>query len=287
MNHFTLATPITLLSSAGPKQRNLWQKEIPKQARSNALLMHGLLSVSALHLARSDPVESATYQLRALHHHNLGLQLFNDQIGTLCSDNSHILFAFAFMLAIWAYASPSYSTGTLQLDEVLHLLELIRGGKELFVLHRDSILDRPIGNFIQFQQQSRLPELPPLAQKSMRELRRVATDEVHIAAIDRLESFVKSSVERPDAAKFAMAWPATVEDEFWERLKSHEPVSVLIFMHYALILQLFEDEWWWVEGWSARVFVAAETSVSASDRKALGWDHFTTLIQSCRVVLPE
>jgi hypothetical protein len=278
MNHFTVVTSLSLFP--GEKQRNLWQRHIPFEARSYPLLMHGLLSVASLNMAFLEPKERSAYRIRALYHHNLGLQLFNSQISQISPKNSHVLFTFALMLVIWVYASPAGDKEGSRLDDILDVLDLVRGCRTLFQLHMEAILDKPIGVFYDVNQSPVLPKLPPASHQVFQNLRTKALDSTHFAAIEQLEVLLQKSIIKPDNTNIVAAWPAIVEDPLWIRLRSHEPFAILIFAHYAIILQRFENRWWWTAGWSKRIIQAAEHALTDTDRVSLGLDLCSGYIQS-------
>ncbi|KAH8595310.1 hypothetical protein B0O99DRAFT_709504 [Bisporella sp. PMI_857] len=274
MNHFTAVTSLKLFSEE--KQQDLWQKDIPFEARSYPLLMHGLLSVASLHLALLEPKNKLAYRIRALYHHNVGLQLFNSQICYLSSGNSHALFGFAFMLVIWVYASPEENKNALQLKDILDLLDLVRGCKAVFELQSGAILSSRFGSFIEFQywkRPARLElELSPAVQRTLQYLRTKAIDTIHITAIDDLERLLKRSITEPHYMRAGVAWVAVVTDTYWIRLKSYEPVAMLIFAHYAMLLQWYEDQRWWMAGWPERVLQTVSDALQDTDKTSLGWD---------------
>jgi hypothetical protein len=262
MNHFTAVTSLGMF--LGEEQREVWQRDTPFEARSNPLLMHGLLSVASLHLALLEPEELPAYQIRALHHHDLGLKLFNSQLSLVSSTNCHILFTFALMLVIWIYASPVVTKENLQLDDILNLLDLVRGCKTVFLLQRNAIVSRPVGAFILHHQYVDSPnlDLPPAIDQACQNMKDEATESTDVKAIEKLEKFLQSSMVRTSDTTIAAGWPAIVEDSFWSRLRSHEPIPILIFAHYALLLQLFENGCWWMTGWSERIIQAAEQALT-------------------------
>lgn len=278
MSHFTAVTSLNLFS--GVAQRQVWQIDVPSQAGSNAMLMHGLLAVSASHLVRLKPQQRSLYHVRAHHHHGLGLQLFNAEIHNLSSHNCDVLFTFSMLLIIWVYAFPAADGEVFSLNDILNMLDIVRGCKIVFKLHQDTILDKPIGKALSIEQSSPLPDLPPAAYQVFLRLRDRAADAVHLAAIDRLQRSFQRFLEGVDNMKSAPAWPANVEDSFWIRLRAHEPVSLLIFAHYALVLRYCEDCWWWMAGWSDRVIQAVDEALSSCDKVSLDWDFCLTQIRA-------
>ncbi|KAH8654034.1 hypothetical protein BGZ60DRAFT_533126 [Tricladium varicosporioides] len=280
MNQFTAETCFSIF--AGQRQQKLWQRDIPLQARSYPLLMHGLLSVAALHLAFVEPNNLSMYRIRALYHHDIGVRSFNHLLKNVSAEESHILFAFALMLVIWVYASPAVGKEILGLDDVLTLLDLARGCHTVFRLHMHSIMDTPISALIEMHRELEIPyaELSPSVKQVFQALRLKAIDSTQLSAIEELERLIQKAVVRHDDAKIAAAWPAIVGDSFWLRLRSHEPFAVLIFAHYAMLLQHYENRWWMMAGWSERILKAAESALSDTDKHLLDWDNCLEYIRA-------
>ncbi|KAL4905481.1 hypothetical protein BDW74DRAFT_177849 [Aspergillus multicolor] len=283
MHHYATVTSVSLF---GEEQKELWQIEIPIMARSNPLLMHGLLATAALHLAFLHKDSPAAYTNRALHHHSLGLELFNAEITTLSAENSKspILFTFGLFLVLWAYASPTVpsvrntTTDELELDTLLSSLDLVRGNKVIFELSSETILSQPIGRFTRPSADSlsrpRLNSqtLPKPIEDTLDDLRKHVTDFIESMAIDQLEQYLLDTVsDAADDMRRPLGWPALAESPFWERVRKHKLTALLIFLHYAIILAYYELRAWWMEGWSDRLVDAVNQVLATQDKNRTDW----------------
>ncbi|KAL4912915.1 hypothetical protein BDW62DRAFT_206066 [Aspergillus aurantiobrunneus] len=294
MHHYTTVTSVSLF---GEEQKDVWQTDVPIMARSSPLLMHGLLATAALHMAflQRESSPSSTLTSRALHHHTLGLQLFNADITTLSSEdsNSHVLFTFALFLVIWAYASPALNdtTDDDDLSTLLASLELVRGNRAIFELSSETILAAPIGRFIspstrslpsfpQYLPQSQSPsrprprchDLPQATKAALASLRAQSTDDIDSTAIDYLEQYLFNAVcMSARDMRQPLGWPALIEPPFWERVRARHPSALLILMHYAIILGYYELRAWWMQGWSERLVGAVERVLVREDKGSYDW----------------
>ncbi|KAE8153277.1 hypothetical protein BDV25DRAFT_169167 [Aspergillus avenaceus] len=277
MHHYTFATAASLF---GGEHTDLWQREVPLQAQSNPLLMHGILATAALHLAVLEPTQSSPYWTRALHHHNLGLELYNAQIAHLNSENCQALLTFGIYLVVWAYASPTITRDLLNLDRVLDSLELVRGCRIVFELQSAAILEQPIGKFITEDSHAAPGEVSPTALQAFRCLRKKVDDFSNTLAIDRLERFWEGAHATSSPMRHAMGWPAMIEGSFWHQVRKHRPVALLTFMHYAMLLGHFNLSTWWVKGWSDGLIKAVEDVLTESEKGELEWDMHATWVRS-------
>ncbi|PBP18059.1 hypothetical protein BUE80_DR011065, partial [Diplocarpon rosae] len=283
MSHYTAVTSLSMF--AGEPQQKAWQRDIPMQAGTHALLMHGLLSVAALHLAFLEPDQASVYRPRALYHHDVGIHLYNLEMRNITADNSHILFAFGVLLVIWMYASPVVvAQENRQLHDIIDLMELVRGCRSLFMLHMQSIAAKPIGSMADVvprtdsttaQQERSLLAVG----RTMAELKRRVSDAGYERAIEQLRDVLLDSVARPQDISVVTIWPATVDDEFWSRLKNQESRAVFVFVHYALVLKRYEAQWWWVRGWSQGIVDAVDHALTDFEKGTLGWETFLASMQ--------
>ncbi|RDW68968.1 Zn(II)2Cys6 transcription factor [Aspergillus mulundensis] len=283
MHHYATVTSVSLF---GEEQKELWQTEIPIMARSSPLLMHGLLATAALHMAFLHKDSPVAFTNRALHHHSLGLELFNGEIATLSAENSKspVLFTFGLFLVIWAYASPTIPsaintpTDEFELDTLLSSLDLVRGNKVIFELSSEMILSQPIGRFTRpsadnlARPRLNSQTLPKPIQDTLDDLRKHVTDFIESMAIDQLEQYLLDTVSNPDDMRRPLGWPALAESPFWERVRKYKPTALLIFLHYAVLLAYYELRAWWMEGWSDRLVGAVNQVLDKQDKNRPDWD---------------
>ncbi|KFY97092.1 hypothetical protein V498_02274 [Pseudogymnoascus sp. VKM F-4517 (FW-2822)] len=287
MNHFTAVTALTLFP--GDKQRLVWQTDIHYQARSNAVLMHGILSVAAIHLALLEPDNSPQFRLRALHHHDLGVQLFNQQLSNITAENSHILFPFAVMLVVWAHSSPIIVQEDMQLDHILNLLELVRGCKTIFMMHWDTISGTPIGSLREFIPRLKSQQVIQsyVTLRAFEILRLKTSGSMYEHAIGRLENVSMKAGDEPDDVRTVVAWPCLIDEEIWDRLKNKDLMSLFLLAHYAMLLERYEAQWWWINGWSRRILTAVGDELSDADKASLGWHTFLSHVEEYRQELRD
>lgn len=262
MNHFSTVTSLDLFR--GKEQQSLWQKEIPAQARSSPMLMHAILSVSALHLAHLEPSERSTYYIRALYHHNSGLQLYNSQMKHLSRANIHPAFTFTIIITVWVYGSATTTGDLMELDDILGLLDIIRGAKALFDVFQDDILTHMVGQVIATPTPSSDSRTLPLAVSRALDHIQGRVGPLHASAITQLRRLLAKMVHGD--AKPALSWPAQVSDELWSQVRDHDPTAILIFGYYAILLRYCDGRHWWMTGWSNRILRAVEDMLVESDK---------------------
>ncbi|KAK2627073.1 hypothetical protein QTJ16_003039 [Diplocarpon rosae] len=183
------------------------------------------------------------------------------------------------------YASPVVvAQENRQLHDIIDLMELVRGCRSLFMLHMQSIAAKPIGSMADVvprtdsttaQQERSLLAVG----RTMAELKRRVSDAGYERAIEQLRDVLLDSVARPQDISVVTIWPATVDDEFWSRLKNQESRAVFVFVHYALVLKRYEAQWWWVRGWSQGIVDAVDHALTDFEKGTLGWETFLASMQ--------
>ncbi|KAF1974300.1 hypothetical protein BU23DRAFT_637780, partial [Bimuria novae-zelandiae CBS 107.79] len=143
MYHYTTSTCQHLFT--GDRQIYVWQDYIPTLGRSNGVLMHGILAVTALHQAHQSANERGTYRTRALHHHGMGLPIFKAMVASASTETAEVIVAYAILLGIWVYGAPAITSEQLSFDEILDTVEIGRTGRSVFRLYRDVVITTPIG----------------------------------------------------------------------------------------------------------------------------------------------
>ncbi|RAH75755.1 putative Zn(II)2Cys6 transcription factor [Aspergillus japonicus CBS 114.51] len=275
MHHFTLVISASLFED---RQQSLWQEEVPIQAASCPLLMHGILAISALHLALSKLEEVSLHFDRALYHHTLSLQIFNREITASNSSNVHLHFAFSILLIVWAYgSSAAVDDQYIQLDSLLGSLELVRGCKSMFELHSDDIKNQEIGRFLGLHASATKRDLSSTTQHAFACLRSKAEDFIDTMAIDHMERHIQFVGIACDI-RSVIGWPAVLDDTFWARIRAYKPVAMLILVHYCMLLDTCKNHWW-IAGWSGRLIKAVERVLPDSEKRRLDWATHITWIR--------
>lgn len=240
-----------------------------------------MLSVSAIHLALLEPGNISQYRLRALHHHDLGVRLFNQQLSNITSENSQVLFPFAVMLVIWGHAAPIITEDDLELDEIFSLLELVRGCKTIFMLHWDRNKNTPLGAITDFLPRPK-SRLSSVALRAFENLRLRIPDAIYINAMERLEKGIMKAAGMPDDIRTVVAWLCLIDEEVWNRLRGNDIWALFLLAHYAMLLERYEGQWWWISGWSRRILSAVELVLSVTDKETLGWNTFLSHVEDHR-----
>ena len=143
LHHYTISTGLSM--TRGIESSNFWTHDVPLQASSQPILMHGILGVAAFHQAwlASDPEERKAHRMAGLRHQSAGLNIFRSMIDSPTTQTRTALPAFARFLGVqWcaealleAQGQSSHSCGSTdsRVSKIQEFMLLIRGGLDLLL----------------------------------------------------------------------------------------------------------------------------------------------------------
>lgn len=126
MHHYSTVTSLTFVDR--PSWREIWQDEVPREALKHPFLMHGLLSVTALHIAHLNQNGSSrkdAYIRAAAKHQDQALSSSRQVLGNISPQNCNALIAFACFVAVFAFASPRPTS--MNFHHFAEVMTLLRG----------------------------------------------------------------------------------------------------------------------------------------------------------------
>jgi len=273
MHHYSTHTCKHIFT--GNQQAQVWQQDIPALASRNVVLLHGILAVTAIHYAWREPARRDVYRSRALHHHSLGLPIFQEMVASASSQTAEVIVAYAILLSLWMYAFPEVAAEQQSLDDILSMVETIRGARTVSKIYRDNIMEGPMSVFLQPPLVG--PALGNLEVSSVSRHLQVLKDQVDHdpdkRAVQQLQVFLGRYITGHDYNRLAATWMASVEDVYWSRLRDHQPYAVLVFAYSTLLVRASEHECWWMSGWSERILRACSDIMSPQEVVTVDWTH--------------
>lgn len=250
--------------------------------------MHGLLALSALHMAHIHPESKRQYTSQSARHQDIALSRLRNGLFDISEHNIHERFLLAYLVMIFTY----YSIGNpLEADHRLTTQEL---GQSLFlgqgIMSMISVPNNwnwmksgPLG--IVINNAPRITGVTPIGKFADRIDQIVSQLIMPLAGSPEMSHARASCMVGADALKRAYnsllkcgredsaaiwAWPATLPSDFRDYVCSNHPVALIIVGHYAALVQCMDDRWH-LSGWSQRTFLALE---EALDEDRRGWLEF-------------
>lgn len=246
----------------GPRLDSIWRYLVTEEALSQPFLMHGLLALSALHLARTKRDNSATYISTAVAHQNQALALFRERLDDINPSNAKAMFAFSSIVVVYAFSStqPSDSSDlSTSLDDLCQVLVLARGVQEVINKASSSLWEssfRPI-----LRVDSYTPYLPDSARSALEQLREAnrvcgTQDATHDTAsygqvIDNLSEEFSAVHGGFMSISVAGRWAIRVKPKYMESLRERRPLALVILVYYCALLHYLRQNWC-LDEWGAR-----------------------------------
>ncbi|KAJ5427658.1 hypothetical protein N7491_008100 [Penicillium cf. griseofulvum] len=264
----------------------IWRNIVPEEALSHPFLMHGILALSALHLARTgpDPTRRASYLNRAVGHQNQALALFRELLGDVNESNAKAMFAFAGIVVIYTFAFPH--TPDVQdpwscVDDLYQVLVLTRGVQQVIHAPRDFtgfLRGSSFGPILQVEEvQVPIPEHAAAMLKQLREANQVCGSrdanhelQVYEGAIANLEEMLNWCYSGIRATTIAGRWAIRLKPRFMELLRERDPLALVMLAHYGVLLHYLEHRWCFEE-WCIRVSKAVWAILDDRWRPLVHW----------------
>ncbi|GFF73268.1 hypothetical protein IFM61392_00854 [Aspergillus lentulus] len=257
----------TYVTMAHTKQaEHIYQYVLPKEGLSYPFVLHGLLALSALHIARTraQPPSSHYFSI-ALEHQNRALTLFRPVVLSINRENSETVFAFAGILLQLAFAMSPCSPFTETYDPIRELIQaftLCGGLREIIGASWNWVKEGKLAEVVLDVDDSKHWPLPDAVQTAISHLEclnqyRAREIESHDpacygSAIDHLRDLMEIYQDKPQRVEIALRWPFGLQPKYVDLLREHDPMALVILAHYCLVLHHFRDHWW-MEGWSSHV----------------------------------
>ncbi|OCL06575.1 hypothetical protein AOQ84DRAFT_343111 [Glonium stellatum] len=264
LHNFTTSTSFTL--SQNPLLRTLWRINVPQIGLSYTFVMHGILSLSALHLAHFRSDRRSFYLSCAQAEHETALRAASSILPNITEDNCSALYVFAAITCVFAWASPRKPGDFLLItnDGIAEWLILFRGTRSIIDLSPEMLFNGPLGPM--FRSGARAIHGHNYAingDDHLAELRHfieaTKPDQAAMCIYNKcIEELAKSfaAVYGRDVSLFesgnVFVWLYQVESEYLMLLSKRTPEALAIFAYFCVLIKQLEFNWW-IEGMSSRL----------------------------------
>lgn len=281
MNHYGGYTCIAIagLTSTSEETLHVWRDYVPELAYEHNYLLHGLLGLSALHLALSKPTLQHEHTVLAMHHHNIGIAVFRTLITDITADNINALFAFSCILVLHSFGI--YRSIKSQLDPIAKIhevLTLLRGTGVIVKSAMHLLKQGPMRAALMPMLNDPTRELPfeiegvltELLQRIDTTIATTVNGDEYTAAISALRHNFLLAIEHPDVNLTMVLFPVFVSPEFLPLVCIGEPLALAILANYAVILHWLRGHVW-LEGWGRQVVGAVHQVLPLDWHQCVAW----------------
>lgn len=280
--NWTKATALTI--SRNDSDLRIWQTLVPHEALSNPSLLHGILAVSAIHLALvacKQGHEREQWITTAEYHQSAAINLFTclieentqlQHIGSFALSSLLIGFAFAFPLAA---SGPDHGPSD-PLGEMIQIITLIKSTMDF---------SAPIltGAKSSEMSQSTYVEETDLVLSGFSCSAVSALYELNIThildwedrqafhtAIIHLKDFFANIDSGAEPVSKTFMWICEIPSHFHRLLQQRHPFALLILAHYCVVLHHLR--WiWWISSWGQHVLEVINRTLGPEWRPFMEW----------------
>ncbi|KAM0437894.1 hypothetical protein ACHAPT_002259 [Fusarium lateritium] len=292
LHHWTLSASLDIVKSSGGDE--YWQRVFPQVAFRHAFVMHGILSLAALHLAYRQSTDRQRLLLIAAHHHNIALHGFQEGISHMGDANSDALFVCATLniLHVFGVFGPLYD------GPAADRKSRILGAEWIPVMRGVGAVLKPVYERVRFGPLSPLlglgnwdeldPNDQPMAQDShFRSIEQVWTQsndaQVYDEALYLLRKcnaymiqFKTMSPQVLEQWGYNQAWSGpfiwlhSSPDEYFELLQQRQPPALLIFAYLGTLFHGL-NEYWFLDGWGRNMVDVADELLGEYWSRWMAW----------------
>lgn len=267
--------------------RTVWRVEVPRIAFSYEFVMHGILALSALHLAQYSD-QKAFYISQGLALHQSGLRVATTMLPHVNKDNCAALWIFNAITCLVSLASPRRREDILLVGQnsIAEWLQLLRGTQSMIQISEAHLSAGPLSTmFLAGRQRSAMrerhandpsPEATQL-ERLTRQITDSTTNPAHLKDYLHAIKELRASFNVAYAPNFhtyesadVFVWLFHITDAYLALLTQRTPESLVIFAHFCVVLKRF-DSTWYISGWSNHLLAKIYEMLDQQHRLWIRW----------------
>ncbi|KAK9311116.1 hypothetical protein V1524DRAFT_443526 [Lipomyces starkeyi] len=281
MNHYVHFTCQSLAGLTLNTENGLWiwRAFVPQLTFEHEFLLHGLLGLSSLHIALSQPYRQRESIEIAVQHYDIALALCRPHLSNITEYQINALFAFSYIVALYSFGIHRIFPSQLSpLAKINEILTLIRGTSVIANLGSRWLDQTPLGSLKTPQSVKSIQNLPPeledaLSQLSQRTNTTIGTTAQRQACIDAIRLVRHSfllALSGHSVQKTIALFPILIDSELLIMVRLAEPLALAILAHYAVILHWLRGHIW-LEGWGEQTLDAVRQALPPDWHVCIAW----------------
>lgn len=289
MHHYSHRTSRTKLG-ASVRLQHVWQEHIPNEAAKHSFLMHGVLALSALHIACSKPTQAAKYASLCDKHQASALASYRQILTHITDDVANALFALATILSISSLARATLRASEMEgqqyisVESICELLYLTRGVREVKEATGELVTKGPFSVVLFGHQMSADVQvtMSPSILGVFRELERMVHE--HCMEVDQRKHCSEAithlySVFETMLAKYSLGdlemghiwrWTAMLSYDFIKMVQAEYPPALIITAHFTVASMMLR-EMWFVSTWGNLALDGIRIALKGQLEEYLRW----------------
>ncbi|GKT43019.1 uncharacterized protein ColSpa_03200 [Colletotrichum spaethianum] len=251
---------------------------MPEIGYDCSFVMHGILTVAALHKAYMIPSERDKYLDLASSHQNTGLEAFRALLHTIDDTNWQNFFCFASLVIFFVASDPvrldrDKDTSFEHLPDITALFVFVRGIRAILEPYQGRLQKTNFGPMAHgvwivdpgdpeykdtSLRHSVLPRdifeaLEYLAAFFKQNLSEGTRDEYATAVMELEKSvYLMAHAGTNVEVGMVMFWPYVISENIMADIQTKNPYAMVLISYFAVLLCVMEPTYWFLRGWSRR-----------------------------------
>ncbi|KAL4802805.1 hypothetical protein BDV18DRAFT_146627 [Aspergillus unguis] len=260
---------------------DIWQAVVPREAMCHTFLMHGILALSALHLAVvSDGDVRERYLVTSQAHQNEAVLGLAKLAGNLKPNHCNAAFTTSNLMMIFSFAWPEITAKGHQspIDELYEAFQSTRRSTDALSTVTELLGNGELKSLFECDKsQPKMPDTSRLAIMSL------AASNVNLArqnphhdkdlydiTIRHLGSSLDKVSRGGETMIVAFQWILQVPEKYIELYHQREPFALVLLAYYAVILHSLRRHWW-MGDWGVRLIQEVGQNLDTNWRNSIMW----------------
>ncbi len=243
------------LFARNEETRRVWEIPVLQEALHNPFLMHGILAISALHLAHLRQHKRQTEWINiAIAHKSTALAVFSEQLHRIDESNARAMMGFAGIAVVFSFASALHCPNSVDgpsLDALADILRLARGIQTIgsqaaeFLRHSNFAPLFDVTNPGARIPDDALAALDYLESLNVEYGQRLEGDsrKSYENTIKTMKELAPFTYAEPTSLTLVGGWAIRAHPGFLEALRDREPFALVILAHFCVFLHITRENW--------------------------------------------
>ncbi|PYI20896.1 Zn(II)2Cys6 transcription factor [Aspergillus violaceofuscus CBS 115571] len=265
----------------------IWQGVVPREAMRHPFLMHGILALSALHLASATSSNTGAskedYLRTAKSHQQQAVAGLAKVADHLDRSNCNAAFALSSIMVVFAFAFqgnpiPTVNTQSNALDALMDIFQFTRGSIDVQGEIIEWVADGEFSALLEYDNSQ--PKMPDTSRLAIMSLSRRNTNlaikdpthekDVYDATINHLGFSLDKLARGGETMIIAFQWIFRIPSRYVELVRERKPFALAILAHYAVIIHSLRGHWW-IGEWGTRLIRDIGQHLDAGWRESISW----------------
>ncbi|GJC84866.1 hypothetical protein ColLi_07704 [Colletotrichum liriopes] len=264
MHHYVLHTANTM--SIRPDMQHVWRAVMPEIGYDCPFVMHGILTIAALHKGYLIPSERDKYLDLAASHQNAGLEAFRALLHTVDDNNWIPFFCFASLILFYVASDPVRMNKEHSLEDspdVTSLFVFVRGIRAILEPYQSRLGKTNFGPMAQGvwivdpgdpEYKDVFEALDYLTAFFKESLSDVAQDDYTTAVVElEKAAYLMAHAGANLEVGMIIFWPYIISENIMADIQSKNPYAMVLLSYFAVLFCVMEPTYWFLRGWSRRL----------------------------------